>query len=107
MDHVRLGKTEIVVNKNGFGVLPLQRVEKPEAVNILRKAFANGINFYDTARAYSDSEEKIGLALADVRDQLFIATKTTATPNGGGVLERPGYQPADAQNRVSGYLPVP
>ena len=78
MDHVRLGQTEIVVNKNGFGVLPLQRTETPEAVKILRKAFANGINFYDTARAYSNSEEKIGLALADVRDQLFIATKTMA-----------------------------
>ncbi len=78
MDHIRLGKTEIAVNKNGFGVLPLQRTEKTEAVKILRKALNGGINFYDTARAYSDSEEKIGLAFDGCREQVYIATKTTA-----------------------------
>ena len=78
MDTVRLGKTEIVVNKNGFGVLPLQRTEKTEAIRILRKAAEGGIRFFDTARAYTDSEEKIGLAFAGRRERLFISTKTTA-----------------------------
>ncbi len=78
MRKVRLGKTEIVVNKNGFGALPIQRRSVEEAVPILRKAYDNGIDFFDTARAYSDSETKIGLALADVRDDIVIATKTAA-----------------------------
>ena len=49
-----------------------------EAGKLLRKAFENGITFFDTARAYTDSEAKIGYALSDVRDQIYIATKTAA-----------------------------
>ena len=56
---VRLGKTEIVVNKNGFGALPLQRINDDAAVLLLQKAYQNGIQFFDTARAYSDSEHKL------------------------------------------------
>lgn len=79
MEKVRLGRTNIVVNRNGFGALPIQRVGKEEAKVILKKAYANGINFFDSARAYSDSEEKIGLSLSDVRKDIYIATKTMAT----------------------------
>lgn len=79
MEKVRLGRTNIVVNRNGFGALPIQRVNKEEAKVILKKAYANGINFFDSARAYSDSEEKIGLSLSDVRKDIYIATKTMAT----------------------------
>ncbi len=79
MKEVLLGSTGIRVNKNGFGALPIQRISMEEAAAILRKAFANGINFYDTARAYTDSEEKIGYALGDVREQIIIATKTMTT----------------------------
>ena len=45
---------------------------------MLRKAYEAGIDFYDTARFYTDSEEKIGEALSDVRDNIYIATKTAA-----------------------------
>lgn len=79
MDKVRLGKTELMVTKTAFGVLPLQRVPMGEAKRILRKAFDNGINYYDTANAYSDSEEKIGAALHDVRHEVIISTKSGAT----------------------------
>lgn len=79
MKTVTLGRTGITVNRNGFGALPVQRVSKEEGTRILRKAYENGIRFFDTARAYSDSEEKIGLALSDVRDQIIIATKTMAS----------------------------
>lgn len=79
MEKVRLGRTNIVVNRNGFGALPVQRVNKEEAKVILKKAYTNGINFFDSARAYSDSEEKIGLSLSDVRKDIYIATKTMAT----------------------------
>jgi aryl-alcohol dehydrogenase-like predicted oxidoreductase len=78
MQKIRLGKTELMVTKPAFGVLPLQRVEMTEAVRILRKAYENGINFFDTARGYTDSEEKIGNALSEVRKDIVIATKTQA-----------------------------
>ena len=76
MKKIILGKTGLEVTKTAFGVLPLQRVEMPEAIRLLQKAYAEGINFYDTARAYSDSEEKVGNALSGVRENIVIATKT-------------------------------
>lgn len=76
MEMIRLGRTELLVTKNGFGALPVQRVGMAEACRILRKAYEGGINYFDTARAYSDSEEKLGNALHDVRDKIIISTKT-------------------------------
>ena len=67
-----------MVTRTAFGVLPLQCTEMTEAVRILRKAYDAGITFYDTARSYTDSEEKIGRALSDVRDSIIIATKSGA-----------------------------
>ena len=70
MDKVVLGKTGIEVNKNGFGALPIQRISKKDAVYLLQKAFYNGINYFDTARAYSDSELRLsirGTELSSVR----------------------------------------
>lgn len=78
MENVRLGKTEITVNKNGFGALPIQRIPKDEAVRLLHKAYDGGIRFYDTARLYTDSEEKLGAAFSDRREQIFISSKTGA-----------------------------
>lgn len=78
MDRVILGKTGLEVNKNGFGALPIQRITKKDAVYLLQKAFYNGINYFDTARAYSDSEEKIGAAFEYTRDKIIISTKTMA-----------------------------
>lgn len=76
---VTLGKTEIVTNKNGFGALPIQRISDEEAVKLLRKAYDAGITFFDTARWYTDSEHKLGLAFEGMRDKVFIASKTGAT----------------------------
>ena len=76
---VTLGRTGIMVNKNGFGALPIQRISFDEAAVLLKRAFAAGVRFFDTARYYSDSEEKLGYALSEVRDQIYIATKTGAT----------------------------
>lgn len=78
MESVILGKTGLKVNKNGFGALPIQRISKKEAVYLLQKAFRSGINYYDTARAYSDSEEKLGEAFLGMREQIIISTKTAA-----------------------------
>lgn len=73
---MRLGKTDLKVNKNGFGALPIQRRNEKDSIEILKKAYDNGINFYDTARFYTDSEEKLGKAFEDVRENIYIATKT-------------------------------
>ena len=78
MRTVTLGSTGITVPKNAFGALPIQRIDKDAAAAILRKAYDEGVRFFDTARAYSDSEEKIGYALSDVRDEIYIASKTMA-----------------------------
>ena len=75
MANVILGRTGIVTDKNGFGALPIQRVSFDEAAALLQRAYEAGITFFDTAHAYSDSEEKIGYALADVRKHIFIASK--------------------------------
>lgn len=79
MKQVTLGATGITVNRNGFGALPIQRVtDRQESRRLLRSAYEGGIRFFDTARAYSDSEEKLGEALHDVRSNLYISTKTAA-----------------------------
>lgn len=78
MQKVVLGKTGLEVNKNGFGALPVQRVTKKEAVYLLQKAFYHGINYFDTARMYTDSEEKMGAAFAHTRERIVISTKTGA-----------------------------
>ena len=79
MKMITLGKTGITVPQNAFGALPVQRRSFEDAAEILRSAYEGGMTFFDTARAYSDSEEKIGLALSDVRKNIFIATKTGAS----------------------------
>ena len=78
MTEVVLGSTEIKVNKNGFGALPIQRISHEDAGELLKMAYNAGINFFDTARFYTDSETKIGEALGDVRENIYIATKTAA-----------------------------
>lgn len=79
MEMVTLGSTGITVNKNGFGALPIQRISTEDAVKLARKAYDAGITFFDTARFYTDSEEKLGEAFDGMRDKVYIATKTGAT----------------------------
>ena len=78
MKTVTLGSTGIVSPKNAFGALPIQRVSEDSAGRLLRRAYEAGFTFFDTANMYTDSEKKIGLALHDVRDKIYIATKTGA-----------------------------
>ncbi|MCI6005695.1 MAG: aldo/keto reductase [Blautia sp.] len=79
MNQITLGTTGITVCQNAFGALPIQRVGMDEATAILRRAYEGGIRFFDTARAYSDSEEKVGAAFDGMRDKIYIASKTAAT----------------------------
>jgi predicted aldo/keto reductase-like oxidoreductase len=78
VEKIKLGRTNLMVSRVGFGALPIQRIGLEDAAYLLRKAYDNGINFFDTARGYTDSEEKIGYALSDVRTDIIIATKTHA-----------------------------
>lgn len=81
MKYIILGRTGIKVPQNGFGALPIQRVSIEEAVVLLRKAYDGGMRFFDTARAYSDSEIKLGEAFGTgyvKREDIIIATKTAA-----------------------------
>lgn len=78
MDKVRLGKTNLEVNKIGFGALPIQRRNMDDSLEILQKAYESGIDFYDSARFYTDSEEKLGRAFEDIRGDIYLASKTAA-----------------------------
>ena len=79
MKQITLGSTGIQTPQNAFGALPIQRVSTEEAVKILHRAYEGGMTFFDTARAYSDSEEKMGEAFGHMRNKIYIATKTAAT----------------------------
>jgi predicted aldo/keto reductase-like oxidoreductase len=79
MDKVRFGKSELLVSKIAFGAIPIQRLNTADAVAVVRGVIDLGVNFIDTANGYTDSEEKIGIAIKDIpRDNLIITTKSGA-----------------------------
>ena len=83
MKNIVLGSTGITVPQNAFGALPIQRDSKEVAVKLLRRAYEGGMRYFDTARGYTDSEEKLGAAFEGMREKIFIATKTPSrTPEG-------------------------
>jgi len=76
MEKVRLGRTELMVTRMGFGALPIQSVDRDSAAKVVRYAYERGFNFFDTARAYTTSESDLGRALGDLGDKVIIATKS-------------------------------
>ncbi len=76
MKKIRLGRTELMVTEASFGALPIQRLSTEDAVKLVRRAYESGINYFDTANAYTDSEYKLGIALGDVRKDVIISTKS-------------------------------
>lgn len=97
-----LGRTGLQVTNTAFGCLPIQRISARAAGGILRRAAEAGITFFDTARLYTDSEEKIGLALSDIRGDIVIATKTAAKDAAG--LRRDLQE--SLKNLKTGYIDV-
>ncbi|MCR5330316.1 MAG: aldo/keto reductase [Lachnospiraceae bacterium] len=79
MKTITLGKTGITSPQNAFGALPIQRISTEAAVKLLHRAYEGGMTFFDTARAYTDSEVKLGEAFAGMRDKIRIASKTAST----------------------------
>ncbi|HWR41846.1 aldo/keto reductase [Sporomusa sp.] len=78
MEKRRLGRTGFMVTPISFGALPVQRCTMEEAGEVLNAALDAGINFFDTARAYTDSEEKIGRHMSGRRSEYYLATKSMA-----------------------------
>ncbi|MBP3890873.1 MAG: aldo/keto reductase [Solobacterium sp.] len=78
MRTIEIGKTGMLVPQNAFGALPIQRIPLEEAKTLLQNAYKGGMRFFDTARAYTDSEEKVGAAFKGIRENLYLATKTKA-----------------------------
>ncbi|MBI3986148.1 MAG: aldo/keto reductase [Lentisphaerae bacterium] len=76
MKQVRLGRTGLRVGQLGFGGIPIQRISRARAIRLIRTALDAGVTLLDTARGYSDSEEKIGLAIRGRRGLAVIATKS-------------------------------
>ena len=78
MEYITLGKTGLRVSKMGFGGIPIQRVTAEEAKALLEAVEAAGVNYIDTARGYTVSEELIGQAIKGRRDKFVLATKSMA-----------------------------
>ena len=78
MEYRILGKTGLRVSRMGFGGLPIQRADEAACKEILTRLSALGVNYIDTARAYTVSEGFIGQAIAGMRDKFILATKSMA-----------------------------
>ncbi len=83
MDKVILGKTGLAVSRIGFGGIPIQRIEKGEAPALIDALIENSINYIDTARGYTVSEEYLGAAIEGRRDKFILATKSMARDKAG------------------------
>lgn len=86
MEKITLGRSGLVVPRNGFGALPIQRISDADAVRLIRRAFDGGMYYFDTARFYTDSEAKLGAAFDfpsegsfASRSEVIVGTKTGAT----------------------------
>ena len=71
-----LGKTNLKVNEIGCGGIPIQRVSQEVVNDMINEMIKQNINFIDTARGYSISEELLGNALVGKRDKFILATKS-------------------------------
>ncbi|NWG03207.1 MAG: aldo/keto reductase [Syntrophaceae bacterium] len=76
MEKVRLGKTNLMATKLGWGGIPIQRVDERDAVSVIRAVIEMGVDLLDTARAYTNSEHRIGLALQKINRRVILSTKS-------------------------------
>ncbi len=76
MEKVRLGRTNLVVTKMGWGGIPIQRVGEREAVSVIRAVVEMGVDLLDSARGYTNSEHKIGLALQKIKRRVILSTRS-------------------------------
>ena len=85
MEYVALGKSNLLVSRTAFGAQGLEKIEDPDAAfQMIRMAYEDGVNFFDTSTKTPESERRLGKALSDIRQNVFIATKSS--PRNGGEL---------------------
>lgn len=79
MEYVRLGKSNLMISRVALGAMSLNKIEDEEkAYELVRNAYNQGINFFDTSRNKSECEKILGDALGDIRSSVMIASKTSA-----------------------------
>jgi len=83
MKRIVIGKTELEVNRFGFGGIPIQRVEEEQAVKTVLHAVEKGVDFIDTSRAYTTSERRIGIALQQTDKKVIVASKSYSRTSEG------------------------
>lgn len=79
MDYKILGKTKLKVSEIGFGGIQISRIDENQAINLIKESYQRGINYFDTAHDYGNSEELLGRALKKVRNNIIISTKSPKT----------------------------
>ena len=78
MKYLELGKTGLKISRMGFGGIPIQQSSQEDVTRLIAHLHKNGINFIDSARGYTISEERIGIALEGIREDFVLATKSMA-----------------------------
>ena len=78
MEYTTLGKTGLKISRMGFGGIPIQRIDAEGTKKLMKQLAEEGVNYIDTARGYTVSEEYLGYALEGIRDKFVIATKSMA-----------------------------
>ena len=78
MEYTTLGKTGLKISRMGFGGIPIQRIDAKGTKNLMKQLMEEGVNYIDTARGYTVSEEYLGYALEGIRDKFVLATKSMA-----------------------------
>ena len=78
MEYRVLGKTGLRISRMGFGGIPIQKIDAEGTKKLMEQLVAAGVNYIDTARGYTVSEEYLGYALEGIRDKFVLATKSMA-----------------------------
>src|SRR4030042_1247732 len=82
MKKVRLGRINLYVNQLGWGGIPIQRVNEQEAVSAIKAVIDMGVELLDTARGYTNSESRIGLALQTTDREVILSSKSQVRTDG-------------------------
>lgn len=78
MEYRVLGKTGLKISRMGFGGIPIQKIDAEGTKTLMKRLAEEGVNYIDTARGYTVSEEYLGYALEGIRDKFVLATKSMA-----------------------------
>ncbi len=76
MEKVRLGRTNLMATKLGWGGIPIQRAQESQAVSVIRAVVGMGVDLLDTARGYTNSERRVGLALQGIDKPVILSSKS-------------------------------